>query len=288
MEEYYDTLQFIRHLYVDRQYPLAFDNSDTSLSKVPVALSSEYISTHSNSYKAMNTNSILLPIPTRKYDTADALYINISASESFTPSDITIDISESEYGQPVTRTLTAEAGNNFNYDVIHKVKFPIKESDLTLDKKSTDLGNIGSIRINFKQTFEEVFISDLVFRTKVYNFTLEDLDYSIKSGEDHVKARLKMNKIPDELKFLIYKAGGAYAWLKWWQSENKVMDNGDENSKNYYNRLLEDVDYIIDSWIETNPEELTDKGVNTKLLGFSRLHNRPPKPPRGASRRWCR
>lgn len=288
MTKYYDTLQFLRHLYVDRQYPLAFNESDDTTNLPTNILSDEYTSTHDKSYKFTDVDSVIFKIPLRKYDTSDDFYLNICSSEEFTPADITISFSESSKGQPIIRTLENNSTDKLEPNKIHKIRYIIKDTNTSLNTKSEDMGNIGSISILFKKTFPLIYISDLVFRKQIYNFTLEDLDYYIKSGEDHVKARLKMSTVPSELEFLTYKAGGAYAWLVWWQSENKNMDDMDENSKNYYNRLLADVDNIIDSYLDTNPELSNDNDINMKLVGSVPLFGRKPCLAKGASRRCKR
>lgn len=288
MTNYYNTLQFLRHLSIDRQYPIAFNSSD-NINNIPNGiLSDEYISTHDHSYMFVNIQEVLFKIPVRKYDRSDSFNINITSTEPFKPSDITITFSESQNGYPITQILTNPSTDVLEPNITHHLKFVIKETKTKLSKKSDNFGNVASIIIKFNEPLETIYISDLVFRTDDYNYTLEDLDYYIKSGEDHVKARLKMNRVPDELKFLIYKAGGAYAWLVWWQSENKNMDDGDENSKNYYNRLLADVDYIIDSWLDSNPKEANGGNINTKLLGYTCMKPRKEKIARGASGRCWR
>lgn len=286
MANYYNLLQFLRHIHIDRQYPLSFLEDDITCSSNGGTLTTECTSTHDKSYKFVDIDNVSFTIPIRKYDTCDYVDVDIQLSSEIQTSDITLALSESKHGLPISKELKCANNVTLSPNKINRIRFPIKNTATSLNTKTKSMGNVANISLKFPKIIESIYIADLVFREDNYNLTLEDLDYNIQSGLDHVKARLKLNYVPDELNFLIYKSAGAYSWLTIWQNEGKAMDDGDENSKNYYNRLLEDVDNIIDSWIDANPSVTNDSDINMNLVGYvPRASNIPQKPPRGASLR---
>ena len=284
MANYYNLLQFLRHIQIDRQYPIGFLSSDDITLTNDGTLSDEYTSTHDKSYKFSNINYTSFQIPVRKYDTCDYLDIDVAVSEEITSSDIKIALSESKLGFPISVELECDNAITLKPNTLYKLRFTIKKTSTKLEKSTNDMGNIANITIDFPKIIESIYISDIVFRNDNYSLTLEDLDYNIQTGKDHVLAKLGMNEVPTELEFLIYKAGGAYSWLTIWQNEGKYMDDGDENSKNYYSRLLSDVDAIIESWLDRNPQVVQDD-INCDVLGFTPIET-PTRPHRPSKIRW--
>lgn len=281
MADYYSVLHFLRDFYVDREYPLSFSEDDDTSSLDNVELTTEYISTHANSYKITNINEgdlITFIIPYRKYDTTDKFELNILSKTGFTTSDIDVLFSESPTGMPITKAVKNakcydEDKNeitDLSPDIIYNIKYQLKETATKLDKKADQLSMLQSITLRFNNAFEEVYLSDMVFRTRVYQRTLEDIDFHFEDSKNHILSRLRLNYIPDELTMLIPKGAAAYSWLMWWENEGRAMGDGTELSRNYYDRLMSEINYAIDQWLDNNDEALPDN-INTDLVGYTRL-----------------
>lgn len=282
MEDYYQILHFLRDFFVDREYPLRFNENDDISALTNVELSTDYISTHANSYKINNiiaNQEVIFKIPNRKYDTSDRFEINILMSEDFSPEDITVSFSESPIGFPKKHILsngkcyTHVNGERIEItdckkDTIYTIVFQIKDTYTTLDKKVFYLSALQSICLEFANDYEYAYLSDATFRTDVYQRTLEDLDQHLIDGKNHIESKLGIGSIPDELAILVPKCASAYTWLQWWEAEGRAMGDGTELSRNYYDRLIAQIDASIDAWLDAHPEILPDE-INLKLLGYT-------------------
>jgi len=292
MKDYYEVLHFLRDFFVDREYPLSF-SEDYDISNLPsVTLSDEYTSTHNNSYKITNIaegDLITFIIPYKKYDTTDKFELNVSSDTTFSPSDIDILFSESKTGEPVTRAVkNAKCYNEDKEEItelspntIYNIKYTLKDTATTLDKKAEYMSMLQTITLRFNDSFDTLYLSDMVFRTRVYQRTLEDIDYHFEDAKTHIKSRLRSDNIPLELEILIPKAAAAYSWLTWWEAEGRSMGDGTELSRNYYDRLMSEINFAIDQWLAENREAIEDD-INTKLVGYTRLitHEHFPGNPR--------
>lgn len=281
MKDYYNVLHFLRDFFVDREYPLTFSEDDDISNLNNVELVTEYTSTHDNSYKITNISEgdlITFIIPYRKYDTTDKFELNILSTTSFKPSDIDIIFSESKTAEPYLKVVKnakvynedKEEITDLDADTIYNVKYTLKETATKLDKKSKQMSMLQSISLRFNDSFDMVYLSDMVFRTEVYQRTLEDIDYHFEDAKNHITSRLRLPTIPSELEPLIPKAAAAYSWLMWWENEGRAMGDGTELSRNYYDRLMSEVNFAIDQWLNDNKEALPDD-INTKLVGYTRL-----------------
>lgn len=282
MEDYYRILHFLRDFFVDREYPLRFNEDDDISALTNVERSEEYTSTHEYSYKITNIISdkeIVFKIPNRKYDTSDRFEMNIALSEDFTPSDIKVSFSESPKGSPKKHILTngkcfiIENGEKREIteckkDTIYTIVFQIKDTYTTLDKKVFFMSALQSICFEFGNDYEYAYLSDVTFRTDVYQRTLEDLDQHLKDGENHILSKLSIGYIPEELLILIPKCAAAYTFLQWWEAEGRAMGDGTELSRNYYDRLIAQIDASIEAWLDAHPEVQPDE-INLKMLGYT-------------------
>ena len=278
MDDYYNVLHFLRDFFVDREYPLTFSSSDETYDLDDVELSDEYTSTHDNSYKITNISEgdvVTFIIPYRKYDTTDKFEINILTSDSFAPSDIDVLFSESQSGEPILKAVKnavvydedKEPVTSLSSNIIYNIKYTLKETATKMDKKAKEMSMLRSISLRFNKAFDYAYLSDMVFRTNVYQRTLEDIDYHFEDSKNHILARLQRTDIPDELKSLIPKGAAAYSWLMWWENEGRSMGDGTELSRNYYDRLMSEINYAIDQWLDKNKED----AINTQLTGYTRL-----------------
>lgn len=281
MKDYYEVLHFLRDFFVDREYPLCFSEDDDTSDLDNVTLSAEYTSTHSNSYKITNISEgdlLTFIIPYRKYDTTDKFELNVSSDTSFKPSDIDVLFSESRTGEPITRA--AKNAKCYNEDkeeitdlspnTIYNIQYTLKDTATTLDKKADFMSMLQTITLRFNDSFDTLYLSDMVFRTRVYQRTLEDIDYHFEDAKNHIMARLRSDNIPMELEMLIPKAAAAYSWLTWWEAEGRAMGDGTELSRNYYDRLMAEINFAIDQWLAENREAIEDD-INTKMVGYTRL-----------------
>ena len=234
MKDYYNVLHFLRDFFVDREYPLTFSEDDDISNLNNVELVTEYTSTHDNSYKITNISEgdlITFIIPYRKYDTTDKFELNILSTTSFKPSDIDIIFSESKTAEPYLKVVKnakvynedKEEITDLDADTIYNVKYTLKETATKLDKKSKQMSMLQSISLRFNDSFDMVYLSDMVFRTEVYQRTLEDIDYHFEDAKNHITSRLRLPTIPSELEPLIPKAAAAYSWLMWWENEGRAM-----------------------------------------------------------------
>lgn len=281
MEDYYTILHFLRDFFVDREYPLTFDEFD-DVDNSDVELTNEYASTHENSYLISDISEnekVTFLIPYRKYDTSDKFEINVCASTEFNPSDITVSFSESKNGTPSKHILTngkcvqiingeEQEISVCNANEVYTISFKIKETFTTLDKKVFYMSALQSISLTFKKPFDYVYLSDAVFRTDVYQRTLEDLDQHLIDGKNHILSRVGIGYIPKELEILIPKCAAAYSWIQWWESEGRAMGDGTELSRNYYDRLIDQINASIDSWLNAHPELEPDE-INVGMLGYT-------------------
>lgn len=275
MSEYYTVLHFLRDFFVDREYPLSFVEFKGSFDCEGVEMSTEYISTHNKSYKLTGISEgdeITFLIPNRKYDTCDKFEINICSNETYNTTDIDVLFSESVTGQPLKKMISS-ASKVCEPDKINNIEYLLKDTAKTLDKKSKFMSIISSITLKFNKSFETVYLSDMLFRTIEYQRTLEDIDYHIQDAKNHILERILLTEIPLELEHLIPKAAAAYSWLMWWENEGRVMSDGTNLARNYYDRLMNDdngVNAAIDRWL-AKQKEVEPDDINMDLVGSVRL-----------------
>ena len=282
IEDYYQILHFLRDFFVDREYPLRFNQDDDISNLDNVELTDECISTHENSYKITDIaadEEIVFRIPNRKYDTSDKFEINIAMSDDFKPTDIEVSFSESLTGNPKKHILTnakcfvIENGQKKEItdcvkNTIYTISFQLKDTFTTLDKKVFYMSALQSISFKFGNNFQYAYLSDVTFRTEVYQRTLEDLDQHLIDGQNHILSKVGIGYIPDDLKILIPKCAAAYSWIMWWENEGRAMGDGTELSRNYYDRLIAQIDSSIEAWLDQHDEILPDE-INLKMLGYT-------------------
>lgn len=282
MADYYKLLHFLKDFYVDREYPLTFNESDNTSLILDCELSDAYISSHEKSYKISNIKGnelITFIIPIRKYDTSDKFEINIATEQELSVDSIKVCLSESYSGMPYKKVL--KNGRCFNEDgekittlepqKIYTIEYLMKDTQIKLDKKQQSISNIRSISLVFAEDIDVIYLSDMTFRTNVYHRTLEDLDYHMTDGYNHVLTRSRQPEIPQALESLVWRASAAYSWLMWWENEGKPMDDGSNDGKNYATRLLSEVDNAIDLWLMDNDTALEDE-INMKVVGYTEVN----------------
>ncbi len=280
MKVYYTVLHFLRDFFVDREYPITFHHFRGTYDCDSVERSTEYISTHKHSYKLSGISEgdevTFLVSHNKKYDTCDKFEINVSASDSFNSSDIDVLFSESFTGEPLKKTITNTSNTSYEANKIYAIDYTLKETSTSLDKKTKFLNNLATITLKFNKDFEAVYVSDMLFRTIEYQKTLEEIDYHIEDSKNHIKERICQDDIPNELKHLIPKGAAAYTFIEWWEAEGRVMSDGTNKARNYYDRLMTEVNDAIDKWLEKQ-KELDPDDINTDLVGYVRVNKHARK-----------
>lgn len=275
MEEYYNILHYLTNFKVDRQYPYLFKEETGITPSDKTELTSQNKSFHDNSLKfstLTEEDKIVIPTLFKKYDTIDTLEVKILASSTINPELIKTGFSESANGDnPIltfnpVNTKSIESGSHSIID------FQINQ-DQRLATESKKLSNIRSIVLEFNQPISTVFVTDLVFKTRNYILTLEDLEKNLEEGQDYIKIGLDSDTIPDSLKNTCYIAAAAFAWLIKWEQEAKVMDTGLKESKNYADRLLARVDRAIKQYLtqQSVDETSSEDYINEVLIGSENL-----------------
>lgn len=110
------------------------------------------------------------------------------------------------------------------------------------------LTGIKSLRL---KNMENTTITNIVFKTKDYNFTLRNIETQLTNAENYITEAINIcphKTIPDSLKSNIYKLAAAYCWQMNWENEGQGM----EVDKNYASRLIEQVNYALNNYVETN------------------------------------
>jgi hypothetical protein len=275
MREYYNILHYLTHFRVDRQYPYNFQETTGILPSGKIELTSQNKSLHSNSLKCSSLtteDSLVIPTLSKKYNTVDDLELKILSSIVIDPSLIRIGFSESKTGENPVIVCTPQETDDIESGAHSLLSFKINY-DQRLADTSKKLSNISSIVLNFNQAISTVFITDIVFKTREYICTLEDLEKNIIEGQDHIKIGLGSETIPSSLGGYVYVAAAAFSWLIKWEQEAKVMDTGAKESKNYADRLLGRVDRAIKQYLNQLEEEETDSEdyINENLIGSENL-----------------
>jgi len=275
MEEYYNILHYLTNFKVDRQYPYLFKEETGIKPSEKTELTSQNKSFHDNSLKfsALTiTDKIVIPTLFKKYDTIDTLEVKILASSTINQELIKTGFSESANGDNPILTSTTTNIESIESGSHSIIDFQINQ-DQRLATESKKLSNIRSIVLEFNQPISTVFITDMVFKTRNYILTLEDLEKNLEEGQDYIKIGLDSDTIPDSLKNTKYIAAAAFAWLIKWEQEAKVMDTGLKESKNYADRLLARVDRAIKQYLtqQSVDETSSEDYINEDIIGSENL-----------------
>lgn len=125
-------------------------------------------------------------------------------------------------------------------------------NNVRFSDESRLITGIKSLKLNFGTDVSGAKITNVLFRSRDYTYTLTDIEKALYSGEAHVLRRLgkyARHSVPKQLSRYVYMAGGAYAWLTRWEYETKPMKEPKSESNNYADRLLGQVDLAIDKWV---------------------------------------
>lgn len=281
MSNYYEVLQYLRETKVDREYPYEFDNTNslTYSGTTPLELTNEHISNHNSSIHLSNVKSgdtLLIKLDKPKsYQEVNTFEVNLYSTSEATINDIEIILSDSPIGVSKKLTLTPDEGMEYSKENINNLIYNVDDRTSKVQKKNREVAAIQSIILTFKKDLGDVYISETVFRTKNFHYTLENLDYNIRAGQDYVRMQLylaNVTDIPDVLTYLNFKAAAAYSWLIWWEDEGKAMNDGTVNGENYAARLFGQIDAAIEKYVKANPTVLADE-INLNMIGWTGYEN---------------
>lgn len=286
MEDYYKVMQYLREMFVDRQYPYEFEDeellgSDSSISLVDSEYGDFEKSLQLESIKSGDVLRMTLPKP-RDFTDCTSFEVSFYCSEEFDPQNLVVGFSNKKKGYINQVELDSgnivEAETYLNKGGHYLIKYNLKDTNTKMAKKDRRLSHTESISLIFGQEVSELILYDAVLRTANNHITLEDLDETILMGTYYIQNQLLLEDaedIPLPLQHLNYKSAGAYTWLIWWENESKVQDDGTKEGRNYATRLFDQIDLFLDKWLEAHPTGNTDP--NLKLLGFTTYQDFPIK-----------
>lgn len=270
-----DNYQLLRYLYAskpDRQYPYWTPDEETSDHEAPEPLTG---------------TDLVLPTLNDNYEGIDFIELLIThKEESLNTSEITLVFSS----LPDASFHNFEFKCNVTEDIPagepYLVKF-IVDNNKQMGDGSRKLTGISSLKVMFDKEVSNLVFNDLVFKSEDYTYTLFALEEFYKDGVNYVLRALQskdiessddwvleemLKKVPTVLKRYTYMAGSAFAWLEHWEYEAKPMKQTNNESNNYADRLLGQVDKAIDNYLKTldkNPDEIYIENLN--LVTYDKL-----------------
>lgn len=256
MENYYEILHYLPTSRIDRQYPYNF--------KSPITIdgSSKVFRTVHSDYNGI--------------DIVEAYVIFEESDVDVT--DISLKFSPFDDGNGTLLSLKA-MDTPLDEDGATTIQF-ITDTNAQLKDMSRLLTGVQSIKIDFGENIVNPTIVDIVFRSRDYKYTLNDLEKAYKDGNNYVIRRLnelsnisenKIDTVPYPLLQYVYMAGGAYAWLTQWEFEAKPMKEPKSESNNYADRLFGQIDSALEKYLSTIENDPNKEYLHYDLIGVSKL-----------------
>lgn len=256
-----DNYRLLRYLYAskpDRQYPYWTPDKDTTDNTPPEPLTG---------------TELVMPTLNDNYEGIDFIELLIThEEESLKTSDITLIFSSLPDASYHNVSFKCDVDEDIPPNKPFLVKFVV-DTNKQMTDGSRLLTGVSSIKILFDKEVTNLKFNDLVFKSEDYTYTLFALEEFYKDGVNYVLRGLQskniessqewilsemLEKIPTVLKRYTYMAGSAFAWLEHWEYESKPMKQTNNESNNYADRLLGQVDKAIDNYLKTldrNPDE---------------------------------
>jgi len=256
-KEYYKILHFLKVESVDRIYPAEeyfYSIDEETGEEVPVIYEGD---------------SFLFETNRQQFSGIDYVEVLLEASNDYSSTDLSFNISEYVQGYDPKVVLEAEP-KNIPANVPTQVIFKIRKSQ-TMSETSRNLTNIKSIELVTPNN-TDFKIHEICFRDNNAPFTLEQLDSFYEDGKYYVLSRLHMSEVPEELADHVYTATAGYGWMATWEYEARVMNDDTKNAMSYGKWLFYTVNEAIDSYKVANgiadDEEMF---VMDKLVTHTRL-----------------
>ena len=251
IEEYYEILHYLPRSTVDRQYPVDFSNPR-------VVDGSAVYRTISKNYNGIDLVEMYVDLPTG----VDVTSFNLIFSPTSDGNTTLLSLNPNEV-EVVEDSITV-----LQFDV---------DNNATMTDKSKLLTGIESIKVDFGNI--EATIINIVFKSRDYTYTWEDIASAYEDGEDYVLRRLnnraneigEIRKIPKILQKYVYMSGGAFAWLTRWEYESKPMKEPKSESNNYADRLLGQVDTAIRNYLSNIENNRDEEYVNMDFVQSTKV-----------------
>lgn len=229
MSDFYKVLEWIPRSKVDRQEPVDFGE-----------------------VFVVNGESVVLPTIYEEFNGIDFVQVFIN----FGGCDVDVSALLLDFSPLVNGNVSLLQANCTDTEIDKEndtiITFKL-DDNVSFNDKTREITGVKSLKLSFGQEVSGVKISNILFKSQNYTYTLTDIEKALTIGENHVLTKLgryaRHNKVPDKLKEFIYMAGGAYAWLSRWEYETKPMKEPKSESNNYADRLLGQVDSAIANYI---------------------------------------
>ena len=236
---------------VDRQYPIDFSNPK-------VVDGSAVYPTISKNYNGIDLVEMYVDLPVG-VDVTSFKFI-FSPTSDGTATLLSLNPKEVEVVEDALTVLQFSVDNN-----------------ATMTDKSKLLTGIESIKVDFGEI--EATIINIVFKSRNYTYTLEDIESAYQDGEDYVLRRLnnreneigEIRQIPSILEKYVYMSAGAFAWLTRWEYESKPMKEPKSESNNYADRLLGQVDSAIRNYLSNIENNRDEEYINMDFVQTTKI-----------------
>lgn len=237
-KEYYKILHFLEVETMDRFYPVEeyfYETDSETGEEYPIIYEGD---------------SFLFETNRESFNGCDYVEVLLETSDSYSYSDLHLNISEYVQGYDPVMIIDAEGEGEIPIGIPKKVIFRIRKSQ-TMSEASRNLTNVKSIELTTPNN-TDFKIYDICFRDNNAMLSLEQLDEFYKDGKYYVLSRLHMSEVPQELEDHIYTAAAGYAWMSIWEYEARVMNDDQKNAKSYGKWLFAVVDDAIELYKKAN------------------------------------
>ena len=252
MDKYYEIMHYLPTSRVDRQYPYDFDKEDRL--------------DGSNVYPTFYQN----------YNGIDIVEMYVDLPVGVDVTKITLTFSPLYDGNANLLTLNA-LETTVEEDTVTILRFKVDNNAKMVDK-SKQLTGIKALKVDFGE-IPNPHIHEIIFKSKDYTYTLEDLDMAYEDGLNYVLRALndrqneiaEIKKVPNTLEKYVYMSAGAYAWLTRWEYESKPMKEPKSESNNYADRLLGQVDSAIRRYLSNIENNRDEEYIDMNFLTATNL-----------------
>ena len=259
MTEYYEVLHYLHTIMVDRQYPYDFKEVDEE----------------GNPINYVVDGSAVYPTVWRNYEGVDIVEMYVKLASGVDVNNIKFNFSPLDDGNATLLSLNP-IDVTIEEDAITVLQFNV-DNNATMTDKSKLLTGIKSIKVDFDGNQAEII--DIVFKSRDYTYTLEDLEQSLRDGENYVLRRLNNRKneldeikeIPSLLQKYVYMGAGAYAWLTRWEYESKPMKEPKSESNNYADRLFGQIDSAIENYLSNIENNRHQEYIDMNFLATEKI-----------------
>lgn len=281
MNDTYKILNWLQDVTIDRTYPLEFSVDEIEQIQPQNKVTSTVIpneSIHEQSVICNGlgiTEKLIIPTLQKEYSSSDLLELKIKTTTPIDLTKVQLFFSDTPNGASIVFSTESSVESSTN-GLFSTLIFDLTNPNTNHSEvKNRKLVNIKSIGFKFNQSINELTILDCLIRNMNYTYSLEKIQDTLKDAEDRLLNKTQhdtLTTLPLHIQNLKYKIAAAFLWIKKWEYEGKVMDDGGKESRNYATRLLKEVDDAILLFL--NPPDYTkdDKEyINMSLVGSTKL-----------------